>query len=240
MRFILFLVYFLTQLTFADYSIPNIKDMSIYSIASHENLQVAVGEDISEDTRRQQQLDEYYKAAIAVSSDRGKTWQRLKFDIEAPLVSILMLDETTIITAASTEGFGGEIYKSTDLGKTWKTVYSGGMLYDLKKTPSNQLLAAGFGILQSDDNGNKWKEGFSNKDFFTSILITRNKNILTSAINADIYLSLGNKKNWKKVYKAGLDGFDGYQLIDDGKNLKLIGVDGEEIAKSTNEGESWK
>ncbi|MCP3671566.1 MAG: hypothetical protein GY814_14285 [Gammaproteobacteria bacterium] len=216
------------------------KNMDVYSTASYDHVQIAVGVDNSAETLLFQQQDEYYKSAIALSVDHGKHWKRLDFDLGVPLVSVLLLDKNTIVVAASTEGFGGEIHKSTDQGKSWDVVYTGGLLYQLIALDNKHLLAAGWGILESYSSGNSWNTILSSNNFITAIIKTSQGSLVAVSSNAEIYRSTDKGKNWLKVYTAKSGGFDGYQLKLTKRRLLLLGIEDEVVASSIDDGQHWQ
>lgn len=137
---------------------------------------------------------------------------------------------TTYYASTETSSSSGFVYKSTDEGVNWTSIYSGSPTYSFASTSStSQVCARLNGIYYSP--GGPWFQ--SNINWETRSLITDGVNYY-SGTSQGVYKSTNNGQNWTSL---GLNSTNVKCLLKTGTNFIAGSTAG--IFYSTNNGSSW-
>ena len=176
-------------------SLSKLKDIIIRDIDYNDEVAIAVGEDNSVETRKSYSKDEYHKALILYSFDKGKSWQRT-YREETPFTDVKLIKEKKAIACGSMEGSGGTIAMTDDGGKTWKTVYSGDFVNGVT-VHRDTFFAAGFSIMKSHD-GMAWETIYKSDTELSAIESVDGKRLIAVG-DGLILFSDDNGMSWHKA-----------------------------------------
>lgn len=132
----------------------NKKNYSILNIKKHNNLLIAVGEDISKTTS----CEEDHYSLVLKSLDKGKTWKRVNEGSTLVPHLIHIENENTIIIGSSMEGTGGVVLVSHDSGKSWSEIYKDAMIETITKEKNLIRVRTLSTDIISKDGGKTWEE----------------------------------------------------------------------------------
>ncbi len=104
-----------------------------------------------------------YDGTVLRSTNRGSSWET-QSTLEANLLDLKFLNDSVCVTTSQK----GKLYRSTDFGQTWSTVYSTDTLIEIRQIATNTATAIAVGarfiqgtqsvILKSTDAGATWQE----------------------------------------------------------------------------------
>ncbi len=104
-----------------------------------------------------------YDGTVFRSTNQGSSWE-MQGNVDAPILDFTFLGDS-ICVATSPKG---KLYRSTDFGQTWITVYSTDTLIEIRQIATNTATAIAVGarssqgqhslILKSTDAGATWQE----------------------------------------------------------------------------------
>lgn len=149
-----------------------------------------------------------YQGVMARSTDGGLTWERttlLPYPYPAPRTAVWLPEQKVILAA----GFHGAIYKSTDLGITWKSLWKNPpTLWDIDFSyisKSNTSFGYAVGnnsvLMRSTDRGNTWERDSIAASYPYSLLTVKAKEnvIYAGGVNRTLVRSNDYGMTWKKI-----------------------------------------
>jgi photosystem II stability/assembly factor-like uncharacterized protein len=93
--------------------------------------------------------------ALFMSSDDGQTWTSISVSFTGSITKIEFFDKNTGVFGTD----NGSVHLTTDQGKTWKNIHSGGQCYDLSfcGSSNNIIIVSDYaGLYYTSDQGNNW------------------------------------------------------------------------------------
>ncbi len=186
-------------------------------------------------------------AAIYKTNNQGASWNKLSLNVKTRPGNMLFVNEDTGFI--SYYGYAGNLYKTTDGGKTWiDKSYTNlqGNLYHLQKDKDNNLYALvsqgenAAVLVKSTDQAGSWQIINDSKELALKYLNFSfkiyNDRIYVRGQNGNFMVMdlAGNRLDEVKIGISFIESFDVLSYSD----FVLVGHDGAFI--STNSGESWK
>lgn len=200
---------------------------------------------------------------IYKTTDAGVTWNPLPCNCHVTSLALASNNSQVIFAAgyqdaSSTHddfvGLGGRVRKSSDGGRTWKTIQGlesnlwGYLSVSIDPVNNNRVFAgaAGRGIFESLDGGNTWRimsKGIDELSF--SRIETGAKAGEVLAPRVGLFQSLDSTATWRLIRNynpSESSGFEDFQLHTTNPNLVVLSglfVNGA-LSVSTNSGKSWQ
>ncbi len=185
----------------------------------------------------------YYQGIIK-SLDSGKTWDSLAFGNTAVQFCTIAIDSNDNIFAGTLEH---GILRSTDRGTTWQSANTGisghpmirAFIFD---SSNRTFVSTSGGIYSSTDYGNTWSPQLGLNTF--AMTISKSGNIFAGFIEETgwtwgVVRSTDLGINWE-ILTLPTHISDVYALTSSSDSSILVGVWGQGIWHSTNEGNTWR
>lgn len=175
---------------------------------------------------------------LYVSDDRGHNWTRFAhlgegFDYVLDNIEIDPTNSKIMYVAGwSIEGNTGEIFKSKDGGKTWKSLegMKGKSVHALHLAPSNpKVLVAGAldGVYRSNDGGDSWNRisppnHASIKDIGSIAIDPENPDTVYAGTYHLAWKTTDGGQNWHQINRGMIDDSDVFSIIVDPKAPNVV------------------
>jgi photosystem II stability/assembly factor-like uncharacterized protein len=167
---------------------------------------------------------------IFYSSNSGENWTNLRF---------LLTDEFHFIDTVTALLVYGSVYKTTNCGINFSTVYPSSYMISLSTVNNNVAYVVGFNgnIIKTTNSGNNWivqQSGTSNH--LKSVFFIDSLKGWVVGNNGTILKTTNGGTNWQNITQGSVQNYFGCDFLN-----SLTGwVSGENtIAKTTNGGDNW-
>ena len=175
---------------------------------------------------------------LYVSDDRGHSWTRFAhlgegFDYVLDNVEIDPTNSSIMYVAGwSIEGKTGEVFRSKDAGRTWKSLegMKGKSVHALHLAPSNpRILVAGAldGVYRSNDGGDHWNrispESHADiKDVGSIAIDPENPDTVYAGTWHLAWKTTDGGRNWHQINRGMIDDSDVFSIIVDPKSPNVV------------------
>jgi photosystem II stability/assembly factor-like uncharacterized protein len=134
------------------------------------------------------------------------------------------------------------LFKSTNSGKTWKRVYTGGGVFNLVESTSVLMAVCGIGIISSTDDGENWdlvvneeRRGFGVESIKGGFAVIFDK---TASDTRKVRTSYDSGKTWQSIDEGLPVNATITSIIQVGENFFCGNSEG--VLKSSDYGKTWK
>ena len=181
---------------------------------------------------------------VFVSADNGVSWDSA--GLSTMLVGSIAVGDSFLIAGTN----GNDIYRSTDEGKQWTSVYNSGYILGIRMIGSNlyagvrsQQSIYSIHVLVSTDQGKTWNisdngiTGPANQCVGVMSFAGNNSNIYAATLGWGIFRSTNNGANWVNV-DTGLTNLNIESLASN--NSMVFAGTGDGFFISTDDGTNWQ
>jgi photosystem II stability/assembly factor-like uncharacterized protein len=154
-----------------------------------------------------------FSNTISVSTDGGTNWADADSGMSYPLANCFV-DGGSFILAG-----GDAVYKSTDHGASWHSVFSPGCAINCVFISGTRILAGtnSNGVFVSDDQGVTWHSANNGLDNYNIMSILNKDNLLFAGTGYSVFKSVDNGTTWiparkdiEPYYIASMTASDNY------------------------------
>ena len=176
------------------------------------------------------------------SDDAGYTWKSINTGLGYTESTAIEITKTgKFIVSAFSGAFWGNLYHSTDEGKTWrqKNPSLDPVFYDIEKLKNGNLIATGsYGIFTADNEGINWAQS-KNADFATYVFVSKNGDVYTGVYPGGMMISRNNGISWISPGGINDEYFSSFGESSTGRIFAGASAYTEGIYYSDDDGHSW-
>ncbi len=134
------------------------------------------------------------------------------------------------------------LFKSTNSGKTWKRVYTGGGVFNLAESTGVLMAISGIGIIRSTDDGENWdfvvheeRRGFDVESINDGFAVIYDP---TASDTRRVRTSYDGGKTWQSIDEGLPANASITSIIQVGESFFCVNSKG--VLRSSNQGKTWK
>ena len=176
---------------------------------------------------------------IYKSKDDGLTWTKSDDGISdnTKVSDIALIENTLLVSTGYPINIGDRgIFKSTDLGQTWKSTGLNDSQLRLLRTTSNGQLIAGSNVSSifiSNNKGNSWSQAGKGIENWSVFQVLENNNFLFASGESGIWRAAKPVSEWKQIKKE-------LGSLVKLSNGNILMAENGVILRSENNGDTWE
>jgi|GEM_PF-3548916 len=176
------------------------------------------------------------------SNDSGKTWKNINNGLGFTESTAMQITKNgKFIVSAFSGAFWGNLYHSTDDGKTWwqKNPVMDPVFYDIEAAVNGNLIATGsYGIFTADSEGENWVQR-KDTEIASYLFVSKNGIVFTGTRPDGMLYSRNNGISWSRPSGLGSLYFSSFGESTEGRLFASAESYTEGIYYSDNEGRNW-